>query len=70
MDDVRLLLVSITTKHPTECPWLGKVQKPVIRRSEIYLMFERKPAQKCPGGQDFIGATYSGFVWVTNLLIL
>lgn len=70
MDDVHLLLVSITTKHPTECPGLGKDQKPMIGRSEIYLMCERKPALKCPGCQDFIGATQSGSVWVTNLLIL
>ena len=38
--------------------------------TEIYLMCERKPAQKYPGGQDFIGVTQSGSVWVTNLLIL
>lgn len=64
MDDVHLLLVSITTKNATEYPWLAKDQKPVIQ------MGERKPAQKCPGCQDLIEATQLGSVWVTNLLIL
>lgn len=37
---------------------------------EIYLMGERKPVQKCPGCQDLIGATQSGSLWITNLVIL
>lgn len=60
MGGVYLLLVSITTKNATECRWLEK-RSEVSDETEIYPDgVKEKKVQKCPGSQDFTGATQSG----------